>query len=241
MKKETMFAVIGEVDESKVADAFVIASYKKKTLPSWIKWGAAAACLCLAVGVVSFSDIHKTSPGSGVPDAGGNLLDGIDPVIRSISVFPATEVIENVENATIESMTETEAYSMNGLGEYLPTQLPEGYSFESATLYETTMKNGSKYHMLRTTYSKIGESSLQNGSGEVAGNPQFFADNFVVFVMDYKPDTQKKLYPVSDVIEALLEEIEGQVIHISYGDIYVGISDMDLPVRDIMNVINSIG
>lgn len=90
-------------------------------------------------------------------------------------------------------------------------------------------------------YSKIDSSSTQTEDGELAPDPNTLSDDFVVFVMDYKPNTDKRLYSVTDITETLLAEIEGQVFHIVYGDIYVGISDMVLSTSDIMTVINSIG
>ena len=152
-----------------------------------------------------------------------------------------TETIENVADATLESITETDAYSMDILGEYLPTQLPTGYTFEKADIYETTMKNGTEYHMLRATYSKTGSSPEQTGDGELVPDPNTLSDNFVVFVMDYQPKTEKRIYSVVDMTENTLTEIGNQVFHISYGDIYVGISKMDFPASDMLTTINSIG
>ncbi len=231
MKKEELFNIIGEVDEQKVAAAGMAMNTKKKSRPVRVKWGAMAACLCLVVvGAFVFQN------GSIDP-----IMGTVDEEIKRIAVFPATETIENVETATIESITETDAYSMDILGEYLPTQLPEGYDFEKGSILETAMKNGTKYHMLRAIYSKIDSTSTQTEDGELAPDPNALSDNFTVFVMDYKPNTDKSLYSVADITETLLAEIEGQVFHISYGDVYVGISDMVLPASDIMTVINSIG
>ena len=78
---------------------------------------------------------------------------GIDPVIASIAVYPATESIEDVANATVESIAEVDAYGFDTLGEYLPASLPDGYHFGKADLYETTMKDGTVYYMLRVQYT----------------------------------------------------------------------------------------
>ncbi len=217
------------IDDDLVSGAVEYKRTKKKN--SWMKWGAIAVCLCLVVvGAFVFQNGNI-----------GPIMGTVDEEIKRIAVFPATETIENVETATIESITETDAYSMDILGEYLPTQLPEGYAFEKGSILETTMKNGTKYHMLRAIYSKIDSSSTQTEDGELAPDPNALSDNFTVFVMDYKPNTDKRLYSVTDITETLLAEIEGQVFHIVYGDIYVGISDMVLSTSDIMTVINSIG
>ena len=59
MKKEELFNIIGEVDEQKVAAAGMVMN-TKKSRPVWIKWGAVAACLCLAVVGALF--IHNAAP-----------------------------------------------------------------------------------------------------------------------------------------------------------------------------------
>lgn len=60
MKKEEMFNLIGEADEQKVADAGT-ASTKRKMAP-WLKWTTAAACLCLVISCVSFTQPSFTQP-----------------------------------------------------------------------------------------------------------------------------------------------------------------------------------
>ena len=230
MKKEELFDMIGEVDEQKVAAAGMAMAVKKKSRSVWRTWGAVAACVCLVVAGLAVSGMLDRNPTGDDPDAGGTHLDGVDPIIQTIAVFPAEESIENVENAATEHMTKSDAYSLSDLGGYLPTRLPEGYAFESAVLYETTMKDGRKYHMLRAVYSKSTQAE-----DDVSG------ENFVVCVTDHKPDTNRRFYAVADVTETVLSETGSQGLYIVYGDIYVGISDMDLPAGDMLSVIHSIG
>lgn len=230
MKEERILTVLGKVDEKYIIEADPEVKAKRKA-PVWTKWAAMAACLCLVVvGVFTMFKNGNIDP----------IMGTVDEEIKRIAVFPATETIENVKTATIESITEADAYSMDILGEYLPTQLPEGYAFEKGSILETTMKNGTKYHMLRAIYSKYTSSSIQTEDSGMAPDPYTLSDDFVVFVMDYKPNTDKRLFSVADITETLLAEIEGKVFHIAYDDIYVGISDMVLPTRDMITVINSI-
>lgn len=49
MKKETLFDIIGEADEQKVAMAGRAMTAKKKASPIWLKWGAMVACLSLVI------------------------------------------------------------------------------------------------------------------------------------------------------------------------------------------------
>lgn len=58
----------------------------------------------------------------------------VDPIISSLAIYPASEDIQDVENATIEKLDETTAYAMTDLGSYLPTQLSNGYMFGNASV-----------------------------------------------------------------------------------------------------------
>ncbi len=62
MRKEELFNLIGEADEQKVAAAMVM--NKKKLRPAWTKWGAMAACLCLAV---LAAVLFRSNPASDLP------------------------------------------------------------------------------------------------------------------------------------------------------------------------------
>ena len=206
-----------------------------------MKWGAAAACLCLLVGGVFLYQNQHTEPvlGPGGGEPGGVFPDGVDPIIASLAVFPATEDITDVENATVKTITETDAYEMDVLGEYLPASLPGHYHFETASLYETTMKDGTKYHLLRVTYM-TGNGTAAQGEEDTPPDPNTLGDSFVVFVMNYKPKTKKQIYQPEDITLSKLNEIGGSTFHISYGNIYVGVSPDTAAPSDIIAAINSI-
>jgi hypothetical protein len=158
--------------------------YKKKSKkPIWIKWGAIAACLCLVVAGIAVSQIPNVFPdhGAGI-DPGRTHPDGIDPVIASIAVYPATESIEDVANATVESIAEADAYGFDTLGEYLPASLPDGYHFEKADLYETTMKDGTVYYMLRVQYTTGYDTPQGNSGEEAAPDPNTPGNSLVVLL-----------------------------------------------------------
>lgn len=230
---------MSELDSKYVDEAI---NYKKKSKkPIWIKWGAIAACLCLVVAGIAVSQISNVFPdhGAGI-DPGGTHPDGVDPIIASVAVYPATEKIEDVADATNESISEADAYEFDILGEYLPTSLPDGYHFGKANLYETTMKDGTVYYMLRVQYT-TGYGTPQESTGEeVAPDPNTLGNSFVVFVMNYKPEVKREIYEPTDITESKLEEIGGLTFHISYGDIYVGISPDTATTDDILVVVDSI-
>lgn len=158
----------------------------------------------------------------------GAWPEGVDPVTASVAVYPKDRyTIYDVENATTTKLTQEEAYAFESLGDYLPTELPEGYSFYNATLYETTMKDGSKYYMLRTGYSK----------GPVQDRPELIDGNtgepivsgtgnepFILFPMNYKPEVKGKIFDAEKITVRDIEKKGGSVFHVSYGDVYMGIS-----------------
>ncbi len=71
MKKEELFELIGEVDEEKVAAAGMAVTEKKQSRPAWLKWGTAAACLCLAALVWFAAPMLQHKPGTGEVQPGG--------------------------------------------------------------------------------------------------------------------------------------------------------------------------
>ena len=239
MNTKKFSEAMGEIDSKYVEKAMNYQAKKKKN--SWLKWGAMAACLCLVIGGVFFYvNQGDTKPGAGGdPEPIGGYPDGVDPVIASLAVFPATEDITDVENATIESISEADAYSYGTLGDYLPTVLPDDYHFENASLYETTMKNGMKYYMLRVVYT-TGNKTEGDGETEIAADPNALESSFSVFVMNYMPKTKYQIYEPTDITESKLEEIGGTTFHITYDDVFVGISQNSTDPSDIIMVVNSI-
>ena len=118
---------MNEMDNKYIEEIF---QYKKRARkPAWIKWGAMAACLCLLVGgAVMYQSLNAPSrPGAGPGvQPGGSVSETVDPIISSLAVYPASEKIQDVENATMKEVDQTAAYAMTDLGSYLPTQLPDG-------------------------------------------------------------------------------------------------------------------
>lgn len=250
MKSEKILYAIGKINDELIEDAAIVPGTVKRNIP-WLKLAALAACLCLIIGLTipNFIDFQP-NPGGGVISPGGNVLPGslpddIDPIIASIAVYPATEQLQNVQNATIDDIAENEAYAYEKLGNYLPDHLPDGYSFGRGSIYETTMKDGTKYHMLRVIYSTVemneqiptssdtGELSIDT-SGVLAG------DSFLVFIMDYKPDTEQKIYDSTEAAEYISKMTDNGVFIISYDEVYIGFAPLSLTSSEIMDIFNSI-
>ena len=68
MKNEELYEVIGEIDEKYIKDAH--STVKMKSYLVWIKRGAVAACLCLAIGLAILIKMNKQN----ADDVAGTLM-----------------------------------------------------------------------------------------------------------------------------------------------------------------------
>lgn len=256
MNAEQFSSALGKVNDNYIMEAI---TYKKKK-NRWLKWGTLAACFSLILtaalvtlpGVLEGANGVLPHPAPDIPGGGnvsgehqgGIFTDGVDPIIESIAVYPATEDIRDVENATIESIDEITAYGMPGLGEYLPTELPAGYHFSKADLYETTMKRGTQYHLLRVTFAAgsddVPTAPTSDDGGVLAPVPDSFSPSFAVFIMDYEPKTTKTIHRFEDLPEFLETAEDIAVFHFSYGDVHIGFSPSELSTEEILAVVHSI-
>ena len=218
MKKEDFFEVLGELDDDIVKGAKTI--MKKKM--NWRTWGAMAACLCLVVvaaALLASSDIPLAITGGGGMDLGN---DGMT-YNYSVAVYPATESEDNVDTADVVSLTEQEALD-NPLADYLPKQLPEGVHYGRGSIYNTVMKDGTQYNMLRIEYitGEIPKPQFAEDGGEAVPNPELLGDTFTVCVMNYEPETDISIYSSQEDITVSLLEEDGAV-YIHSGDCYIGV------------------
>lgn len=252
MKKEEFFEVLGELDGEIVKGAEI--AMKEKTNGraknvGWIKWATVAACLCLVIaGVVMWnSGLFGDAPEGGVDGAGGAGTpggawpEGVDPIMASVAVIPAEESLLDVADATCVSISEEDAKNVERLGAYLPDTLPDGCRYGTASYYETTMKNGTRYHMIRVTYES-GQSTAPapvtedgQATSEVVGDTAF-----LWMVWGHRPNTDLPIYQPDEVTAQILDRVGG-VFYIDYDGVYVGISRMDISTEELMTVINSIG
>lgn len=251
MTSEALYEAMGEIRETHVEQARRTGT-GSRTIRR-VRWGAAAACLCLAVGL-SVLGIRAARPVSGggetVSPGGvsvpGSFPDGIDPVAASVAVFPAEESLADVADAVLHSLDEEAAYACEGLGGYLPKQLPAGYRYSHGSLYETTMKDGSRYRMLRVVYStseRIEQTPTANGSGEltvdaVAALPD---GTFVVSVLDYRPDTDLAIFDRGEA-EAYLNDLpHNGLFYFVCDEVWVGFAPQSLSGSESETVFRAIG
>ena len=225
MTTETLFNLIGSTEEDMIADADTVSARKKR--PAWLRWGAAAACVCLLAwgGFTLAARFVHPAPAQGGGGAGGSVdvpggswPEGVDPKTASIAVYPATEKVQDVATAELRFLNnEEEALTYPHLGDHLPHTLPDGYWFVIAALYETTMKNGSSYHLLRATYSK---SDQGNYNPEA---PYLTDDCFDVQVLDYLPRTSKPV-PIYTSETLKLPPGDNGIFYLAVDDVYIGVS-----------------
>ena len=247
MKAENILDAIGAINDEAVQDA---RAYKRARYNKAVKWGAMAACAGLIITATALTlpgILREPSSGPNIPGGivtPGEYPEGVDPVIASMAVYPATEDIRDVLDATIESVDENTAYGIPGLGNHLPADLPGGYHFGKASLYETTMKNGTKYHLLRVTYTtsndEIATAPDNDDGGVGVPAPNLFGSSFAVLIMDYEPRTNKPINSFEDLQEYLEAKDDNGAFHFAYKDVYIGFSPDDLSAEKILDVVNSI-
>ncbi len=226
-----------------------------------VKWGAMAACLCLAVAgsaVLINRNFNKPVTGneSGITGGGeeGGVTEGDTGLYYSVAVFPASEKPENVASAKVDSLTEDEVSGIE-LAKHLPKQLPEGFHFGRGSLYTTVMKDGTTYNMLRIEYISgwIQEQKFSEDGGAIAPDVWTEGDNFFVCVGNYEPDTHDKYIPDPDeppvtVVEKIYssaEEVpmsllEQRTAYIRCGDNYVSVKRNTAEPEAVLEALRSI-
>ena len=242
MKKNKLDA-IGFIDDQLVEKADEYTGVKKKN--TWIKWGAMAACLCLVVGAVMVFHQPKytTMTGDPIKEAGGVNSAGSEMAgYYSVAIFPAERTTEEVKDAYTEKIYEVEAQNEQGFGEYLPTELPSGYHFGNASIYVTTMNDGTVYKMLRITY-RTGEEPepVTDADGaELVPSRNDLGDAFRLSVWGFKPDTSVDIYQPEELNEATLSDRDGGLFYVQFENVYIGIEPLSLSADEIIGLVNSI-
>ena len=246
MKTPKMVEAMNYIDDDLVSGAI---TYTRKKKSRWLKWGAMAACLCLMIaGAAILSNlgqpgkIPEAGAGVGGEDSGGVWPEGVDPVVASVAVIPAGVDLLDVADAVSISISEEDARAVEGLGAYLPTELPEDCRYGKAAHYRTMMKDGTEYQMLRVTYES-GEASVP---APVPENAQMASATtgstaFLWMVWGHRPDTDLPVYQPEEVSASLIEQQEGRVFYIDYDGIYVGVEQLEISAAELFAVIESIG
>lgn len=161
---------------------------------------------------------------------GGSVSAGIDPVKASIAVFPYSESLSDVADATLTEISEMDAKGLDGIGSYIPAVLPEGWFWQNASIYETTMNDGTVYRMLRIRCCRNSDDIAAPGGGTD------FTDEFYISITNFEPKTEKPIYSIDE----LHEDIDlSETFHIAVGDAYAIVSADMLTYDELMSVLRS--
>lgn len=194
-------------------------NYMSKTKKTLLPVVACFALLIAITGIVGnnqnwFTKDNTAGAGIGEDEIqAGSMPEGIDPIVASIAVYPADKSLSDVADATLNEINESEAKAIE-LGNHFPTAIPEGYRFKVASIYETTMKDGTKYHLLRLHYT-----AGDNDNADMS----IHSDEFFIQFTDFQPNTEKTIYTIDTL-----------------SNVYVVFNAGDLTNADVMSVLNSI-
>lgn len=105
MKKETLYEVLGDLDEDYIRDAHK--TEQKKSRVIWLKWGAVAACLCVIVAALVLPGLQNSPVVPGVQMGGDLLLGGNND-------GQSSQGMGNIKSVFMRSLPEGYEYSFYG-------------------------------------------------------------------------------------------------------------------------------
>lgn len=151
----------------------------------------------------------------------------------SVACFPAGRTIDEVENATCIGVSKNSLNDVNDLCDYVPSYTPSPYYWEVAGLYETTMKDGTIYRMLKITYITGNNDNTIDDTNDVL--------NYCISVCNFKPDISD-LFDSENINDGVLSQIyEKDIFSIKYENHYIIIEPVLLSKDETIKIINSIG
>lgn len=176
---------------------------------------------------------------------GGEMALALDELSECVpSGHDVEREAESAElaDATLVSIREGDARKIERLGDYLPDTLSAGCRYGPAGYYETTMKDGTRYRMIRVTYEN-GQSGIPAPVPENAQSATEMTGGtaFLWMIWGHCPDTDRPILKPDQVSARLLKQMEGGVFYIDYGGVYVGISQLEIGEEELMTVIDSVG
>lgn len=91
-------------------------------------------------------------------------------------------------------------------------------------MYNTVMKDGKRYTMLRVEYISgiIPEQQYTEDGGAVAPDLDTTGELFIICILNYEPDTDSNIYSHNKEVTVSLLEEKGAVYYRS-GDCYIGV------------------
>lgn len=157
-------------------------------------------------------------------------LNEID-IVADIAALPENDNVLNLLNATMDNLSESEAYNEKDLGKHLPTVIPDDYHFRSAGIYKSTMKNGIVYKRLVVNYTFDNQTSSELFEEELD------TLDFSIAVMNYKP---KEDLIISTENTIPTDVAENDFYYLERDNAYIEIITGDLTYDEIISVIRAI-
>ena len=212
-----------------------------------------AACFVLMIAVSAFIGVQCNWFGeknNNVTDGEKNIHSSIIKEAEggenaagtySVACFPAERVIEDVASATCTAVSEEEIKDINGLCDYVPSEIPASYHLEAAGFYETIMKDGTKYRMLKITYRSCKDSvSVDKENNLATFDPSNETHDFCVSVCDFQPDVSDTFNAENLNEESIVKALTKDIFCIKYEDYYVAIEPISLSSDETVLLIKSI-
>ena len=140
----------------------------------------------------------------------------------SVAVGPSDAFSDDIAETTVTDITLEEAMSHPLLSAYIPTEIPDGYAFQSGLLYETTMKDGTEYCRLYVEFS--------------ADNGKLFR----VYPMSYRSETNLSCVDIEDLSFFFLDSLRSSSFHVYCGDIEVGFEFLGPTTEEIYNMVSGL-
>ena len=204
-----------------------------------------ASTLCIMFVCIGAIGTAKSGLLKSMPVKTGGKIEGAEEAGSgdySVACFPADRVIDDVDTAKCVAITEEEAKNLPDFGDYLPSDIPSGYHWDLAGLYETTMKDGTVYRMLKITYRSGKVIKVTDGVNSYAAiDSSDCGSDFYVTLYNYKPDNTSIVDSGAINAKQLSEKYDEGIFFIKYDDCYIGIETLSLTANETLSLINSIG
>ena len=203
-----------------------------------------ASTLCIMFVCIGAVGTVKSGLLRSIPVKTGGKVEGTEEAGASdysVACFPADRVIDDVDTAECVAITEEEAKNLPDFGDYLPSDIPSGYHWDLAGLYETTMKDGTVYRMLKITYRSGKVIKVADADDPYAAiDSSDYGSDFYVTICNFKPDNTSIIDPKDINAKQLSEKNDEGIFFIKYDDCYVGIEPLSLTANETLSLIKSI-
>lgn len=216
MNGSDMLEAVGGIDEKYVNNAFIGNTQMK--INASLKWLAVAAGIILTAAVIILIITSLPAGETAVP----STTEGIEPGKKAYAVYPYYADSDDVLSSSFRELTEKEPGNPDILGGYNPAYTAEGYKFKKAGLYETTMKDGSSYQMLKIDYSSVA-SSADGHAG------------YSLQLTEFEPRTNGSILTIDTVPQDV-----SSLFYVKCGDVYVGMDRGSLSYDEMIKVLKSV-